>query len=101
MTKRVYVKKHIKGSITLIAVCDENILGKTFRDGVLKIEVKHSFYGGELRPIDDELFELLDSANIVNMVGKEIVEEAIRRGFVPRSGVLIIGGVPHVQIVKL
>ena len=101
MVKMVYIKKHVKGNIVLIAVCDKEILGMTFREGRLKIEIKNSFYGGELKPIDDELFKMLNNANIVNMVGKTIIEEAIKRGFIPREGVLTIAGIPHVQIVRL
>jgi hypothetical protein len=85
---------------TLVAVCDTGILGETFREGKLKLEVKPHFYKGVPATIQDAL-HAIDSADIANLVGNEIVEAAVRAGFVDPSAVVRIGGISHVQIVRL
>jgi hypothetical protein len=44
---------------------------------------------------------LIKNCSIVNMVGKNVVKEAIEQGYVHPEAVLNIQGVPHAQIVKL
>jgi hypothetical protein len=85
---------------TLVAVCDTGILGKTFRDGRLKLEVKADFYKGVMASIPDAL-RAISSADIANLVGNGIVEAAVREGFVDPSAIVRIGGISHVQIVRL
>lgn len=85
---------------TLVAVCDTGILGKTFRDGRLKLEVKPDFYKGVMASIPDAL-RAISSADIANLVGNGIVEAAVREGFVDPSAIVRIGGISHVQIVRL
>jgi hypothetical protein len=85
---------------TLVAVCDTGILGETFREGKLKLEVKPDFYRGVPVSIPDAL-RAIDSADIANLVGNEIVEAAVRAGFVDPSAIIRIGGISHVQIVRL
>ena len=93
---RVY--KHPKH--TLVAVCDSHLLGETFREGKLKLEVRPDFYRGVLTSVVDAL-AAIDSADIANLVGDTIVEAAVKRSLVAPSAVLHIGGVPHVQIVRI
>jgi hypothetical protein len=85
---------------TLVAACDSGILGKIFREGKLKLEVKPDFYKGALVSVSDAL-DAINSADIANLVGNQIVEGAVQRGFVDPSAIVCVGGVPHVQIVRL
>jgi hypothetical protein len=85
---------------TLVAVCDAELLGETFREGKLKLEVKTGFYKGVQTSIPDAL-RAIDEADIANLVGKAIIEAAVRERLVDPSAVVHIGGVPHVQIVRM
>jgi uncharacterized protein len=85
---------------TLVAVCDTGILGETFREGKLKLEVKTDFYKGTPASIHDAL-RALESADIANLAGDQIVKAAVQEGLVDPSAIIRIGGVSHVQIVKL
>ena len=85
---------------TLVAVCDSNILGKTFREGKLKLEVKEDFYKGVPSSIPDALREIR-SADIANLAGNNIVDAAVQEGFVDPSAIVRVGGISHVQIVRL
>ena len=85
---------------TLVAACDSNLLGETFRQGKLKLEVKRDFYGG-IRTNLGQALDAIDAADIANLVGETIVQAAVKRSLVDQSAVLNIGGVPHVQIVRI
>ena len=95
----VYLRIVKSQETILIAACDRTLLGKTFREGRLKLDVLPSFYQGVLSTIE-ETMRALESASIGNLVGEMVVTAAIERGFVSPEAVIRIGGVPHAQIVK-
>ena len=80
-----------------MAACDERLLGRTLREGDLRLHVS-AFYDGE-RLTEAEFVERLRGATIGNFVGKETVEAARRAGYVEGDGVLWIEGEPHAQMV--
>ncbi|AEC52427.1 hypothetical protein PNA2_1512 [Pyrococcus sp. NA2] len=100
MGGKIYVKIYrIQGEV-LLAACDEELLGKTFREGELKLEVKERFYKGELVDLD-ALEELLAEATIANLTGERVVRKAIELGYIDESRVLRIQGIPHAQMAKM
>jgi uncharacterized protein len=84
----------------MVACCDEDCMGRTFREGKLKLAPETKFYGSSVMGLPEALV-LLDSADIVNLVGRRIVRAAIDKGLVHPDAVITIGGVPHVQVMKL
>jgi len=89
-----------QGKYVLVAACDSDLLGKTFRDGKLKLEVDKKFYGEDFSTIE-EAITAIEKADIANLVGVRVVEAAVKRGLVDRQAVVAIAGVPHVQILKI
>jgi hypothetical protein len=89
------MKVYQRGPETLVAACDADLLGKTFRERGLRLEVS-SFYDGDV-VTEQELIDHLRLATMGNFVGKETIESAKRGGFVADDGVLWIDGVPHAQ----
>lgn len=94
MSKEVYVKIHVIGKEIIVAACDKELLGSLIEDPSRKIHlyVDPAFFGGELRDLDS-LLELLSRASSANLVGKNVVEAAIKAGFVHSDAVLSINGV--------
>jgi len=95
----IRMKVYHQGRETLVAAADEDLIGKTFREGKFKIEVG-AFYEGE-RVTEEELRAHLGSATIGNFVGRETVEAAKKGGYATDEGILWIGGVPHAQYVVM
>lgn len=91
--------RKIGGSV-LLAICDAEILGKTLREGKIVFHVKEEFYKGTKVNIE-EAVALIENSTIVNMVGRNVVEKAIKKGYVHPEAVLNIEGVPHAQIVRI
>jgi len=96
----ICVKVYRQGPEMVVAACDADIVGKTFRSDDLKIHVSEGFYKGDDGD-EDMLVNRLEMATIVNLVGKRTVEIAIKHGFVDPECVLEIGGVPHAQMARM
>jgi len=76
------------------------LLGKTLKEGKIKIIVNENFYKGDL--IDEiGIKKLLNLSTIGNLIGENIITIAEKEGFISRENVLIIDGVPHAQFVKI
>jgi len=91
--------KKVGGNV-LLAVCDAEILGRTLRDGKIIFCVKEEFYKGSKVDIEEAIC-MIQNSTIVNLVGRNVVNRAIERGYVHPEAVLDIDGIPHAQIVKL
>ncbi|UCG45211.1 MAG: DUF424 family protein [Candidatus Bathyarchaeota archaeon] len=96
----VYVNLQRRGRYTLLATCDVNLLGKTFRDERLVFEIRKEFYMGSRMSVDEAIMLMKQSA-IVNMVGRNIVAKALENGLIHPDAILEISGIPHAQIVRL
>ena len=96
----VYLRSYSTEKGTMVACCDKDLMGKTFREGRLRLSLETKFYGNLLSELAEALV-ILETADILNLVGTEIVNAAIERGLVHPDAVISIGGVPHVQGMKL
>jgi len=96
----VYLNLRKIGNNVLLAICDAEILGKTLREGKIVFHVKEEFYKGAKVTIE-EAIDMIKNSTIVNMVGKNIVQRAMEKGYVHPEAVLNIEGIPHAQIVKI
>lgn len=95
-----FVKVHRSEGEFLVAACDSDILGKTFEEGRLVLDVRKEFYGSDLVGWET-LRDLLDEATIANLVGEEVISKAIEGGFIEAENVLRVKGVPHAQMVRM
>jgi hypothetical protein len=84
----------------LVAACDAGLLGETFRQGRMKLEVNTQFYGGALCSVEKAM-EALAEADVANLVGEATIKAAVDKGLVDPEAVIYFGAVPHVQIVRL
>ena len=96
----VYLKVFHDPNYRLVAACDSDLIGETFREGKLKLEVKADFYKGTKTTVTHALREI-DSADIANLVGSCIVDAAVQERLIDPSAIVRIGGIPHVQIVRI
>jgi hypothetical protein len=90
------MKIHTRGGEVLVAACDADLIGRTLRDGELRLHVS-SFYDGD-DVTEEDFIRQLKLATIGNLVGSETVEAARKAGLVGKDGILWIDGVPHAQL---
>jgi hypothetical protein len=93
------MKVYRKGGDVLVAACDEDLLGQTFREGEIRITVG-SFYEGE-RVTPEAFLRHLALATIGNFVGRITVRVAREGGYLDEGCELFIAGVPHAQMVRI
>jgi len=96
----ISLKRHSCGHEILVAACDCALVGKSFSEGELRLDVTERFFGGE--KVDARMFvEVLSLATIGNLVGPETVEAAVEAGLVDPECVLRVDGIPHAQMVRM
>jgi uncharacterized protein len=96
----VYLRSFATDKGTMVACCDEELLGKTFREGRLCLSIEKGFYGETLCALGEALV-FLDKADILNLVGKTVIDAAIEKGIVHPEAVIVISGIPHVQVMRM
>lgn len=96
------MKKHIVQGQTIIAAADISVLGKKLSDGkrVLDLEKFRSFYEGEATDVAG-LASALKSCDSANLVGKLSVGAAIDSNLASEGSIVVIGGVPHLQLYRI
>lgn len=100
MKPDTYVRTIKTQTEVLVAACDADIVGKTFEENELCLEVKSDFYCGDAVFLHD-CGPLLVEATILNLVGNRIVGKAVELGLVNPDHVLKIGDTVHAQMVRL
>ena len=82
---------------TMVNMSDIELIGKDVIDGELKINISENYYGKQIVE-KDEAISLLQSASIMNLVGKETISLAIEVGIGSKDGVKIISDIPFLII---
>jgi hypothetical protein len=85
----------------VVAVCDTNLLGKTFEEGKFQLDVKESFYKGEELDKNKTLQIMQEMAKedaTFNIVGSEAIETALEAGIITKDGIKKIQGIPFALV---
>ncbi len=96
----VYATSYKTEKGLLVACCDEDCMGQIFREGRLKLAPESKFYGSAVVGLTEAVV-LMVGADMLNLVGRKVVDAAINNGLVHPDAVITIAGVPHVQVMKL
>ncbi len=96
----MYVKIHITGNRTITAICDEELINKTFSQGKLILEITERFYKGEIMK-EDKVLELMNNATNLNIVGKKAIKLAIKNNIINKENVILIQNIPHAQVYQI
>jgi len=98
----MWVKIH-SSSRKVIAVCDEDLLGKKFEQGIKQLQVTESFYKGE-KMQKEELITLLryefKDGSTFNIVGKESIQTAIEAGITNKDSQMKVKNIPFILIIN-
>lgn len=87
-----------KGTI-LVNICDEELVGRTVREGELQVHFSKEFYSGEV--VDKgEALRLIRTCSIINLAGSRSVSLAVDNSVGAREAIREIGQVPFLMIYK-
>lgn len=94
----VKITEYQKNSI--LNICDAELLGKNITENELTMKISEIYYGNEIIEIDNAK-KLLESSNIINMVGKDTISLSLELGIGSENGVKKISGVPFLIVFKM
>jgi len=85
----------------VVAICDSELLGKTFEQGSRILDVRESFYNGEEKTekeIIEMMKDLIREDATFNIAGKQSVNCALKAGIISREGIKHVQGVPFALV---
>ena len=96
----MYIKLHKLHERVIIAICDDNLLGKKFEEKDHLLEIPERFFKGEKKS-REEIITLIKKAHIINLVGKESVQFGIQNQLIDKNNIKTIKNIPHAQAILL
>jgi uncharacterized protein len=90
------IKKHTAYR-TIVALCDTDLIGKTFEEGIKQIKIHENFFKGEEKNKEEVLETLKDMEKedaTFNIVGKESIQCALEAGVITKEGIFTIDNIP-------
>ncbi|OYT46788.1 hypothetical protein B6U90_00230 [Thermoplasmatales archaeon ex4484_6] len=91
------MKIHGKGRTSVMAVCDENLLGRILKKDEIQFRVSEDFFGGEVTP-GETILRTVAFVTSINAVGEDSVSLFIGASLADEDSVIFIEGIPHIQI---
>ena len=96
----MFVKMH-KSYREVVAVCDSELIGKRFEEGIIQLEISENFFKGDEKT-EKEVLEILKYASgddaTFNIAGKESVNTALKAGIIAKEGIRTVQGVPFALV---
>ncbi|MBI5228218.1 DUF424 family protein [Candidatus Micrarchaeota archaeon] len=98
----LYLKIHENPRGKIVAVCDEELIGKVLEDKnhFMDLDKHRNFYIGE-KVNAEKVKEALKNFGSVNLVGKNSVKVALDMSLVTKEEVIYINRIPHIQIYNI
>lgn len=96
---RMIVKVHkTQDGRKIVAICDNDLIGKKFGEGNLQLDLSSSFYQGE-EMSEKGVMESVKGCYVVNIVGEKSIKLAIKWGIVDKGNIIKIKNIPQVQAI--
>lgn len=90
-----YYKIHQTAFSQVVAICDEDLLGRIFEEELFILDVKQSFYGG--KKIGEEFCrQLLQDAGNLNIAGEKAVQLCLDLGLIEKEELKRIHNIPFI-----
>ncbi|MBM3200106.1 DUF424 family protein [Candidatus Woesearchaeota archaeon] len=97
MKSGVLVKIHESADKSILAVADKELVGKTFEEVDMCLNVSERFYKGE-ELSEEEVIKLMKNATNMNIIGKKAIAIGIKAGIITEDNVIKVKGIPHAII---
>ncbi len=99
----IYFNKFDTAKGRIVAMCDEELMGKVFKDGKVELDLKTygGFYKGELISEEKAKSQIDDSVYSANVVGERSVKLLMDANLVTESEVKTVQGVRFVHLFRV
>jgi hypothetical protein len=85
----------------VVAVCDSEIAGKRFEEGIKILDIRENFYKGDEKEEKDVIELMKDWAMedaTFNIIGEKSVQAALKAGIISREGIKTVSGIPFALV---
>lgn len=86
---------------TIVAIADKNLIGKKFFEDNKQLDIKESFYKGELKTkeeIKEEILFWLKEDATFNIVGENSIKAGLEAGALNEESIKTIANIPYALI---
>ncbi len=91
----------IKSYRDVVAICDKELIGKKFEEGIFQLDVKESFFKGR-ETSKEEVSEIMRDMKLedstFNIVGEKSIKIALETGIITKQGIGKIDGIPFALV---
>jgi uncharacterized protein len=95
--------KIIKSYRDIVAICDSNLIGKTFEENEFQLDVKENFFKGE-ETSEKKLIEIIEDMSkedaIFNIIGEESINIALKTEIISQEGIKKIKDIPFAMVLS-
>ncbi len=96
----MWVKIH-KSYRTIVAICDDNVLGEKFEEGIKQLDIRENFYKGQ-QISKEELVKLIKIESkedaTFNIVGIESLKAAVDAGLIIKNSWKLVKGISFILV---
>lgn len=90
----IFIKEHIHNNRQLLAICDGNLIGKTFEEDDKVLNVSKNFYQGEPM-FENDILKLIKDNTLLNIVGEESINFTLKHKLINKKGIIKIKNIPY------
>ena len=83
----------------VIAVCDDDLLGKRFEEKNLRLDLSTEFYNGERKEGETLLKEIRKGRCHLNIAGEHSVDFCAKNHLIEKKNTIKVDGIPHAQAI--
>ena len=94
----MFLKLHISHDSKIVALSDEDLIGKIFETKDIQLNISEYFYKDKILP-EEEILKIISDANSINAVGKETIEFLIKNEIVEKENIIKIENIPHAIVI--
>lgn len=80
-------------------ICDEELLGKTVKNGEIEMPISRDYYGAN-KVSESEAISLVRDSSIINLAGTRIVQKVLEAELASPHAVKTVGEVSFLMIYK-
>lgn len=98
--EKQFIARRIKWQeATLVNICDEELLGKTVKNGEIEMPISRDYYGAN-KVSESEAISLVRDSSIINLAGTRIVQKVLEAELASPHAVKTVGEVSFLMIYK-
>jgi len=83
----------------LIAICDDDLSGKTLDNNGVEFFINPRFYCD--KTAEEDILNIVSKSNDGNVIGNKIVNLLLKSGLISKDSIIIINNVKHAQFTIL